>query len=340
MFWSGTQARMSFHCSTRAEIQRRFVTFPYFAISANLALLHPDFELHCDDLFDHCFSKGKECFGDIGKTIQRRIALARCRREALSAQLQRQLKRTITTLSHEFRTPLVSILTGAEILKDTLKEDERDSVVELVASVHRGGKRLESLVNDFILLQKNILGKPATYTETAPHRTPLFPIVSEAVQHFVDYLDSEISALPEIRLIHEISDSNSAGLVEVFDEQITDVLKRLLANAYTFGGNAGPIEVRVSYKEREAQVSIRDHGPGFESDKELQEIFDPFRQFHREKREQQGCGLGLTISQLLASLNGVRLSMTRPEEGSGAVANLWFELIEEKSAERECGARI
>lgn len=92
-------------------------------------------------------------------------------------------------------------------------------------------------------------------------------------------------------------------------------LGNLLGNAIAHGGNKGLIEVSVS---RDAQITVRDEGPGVPDDAR-DRIFEPF---HRERWDKDGCGLGLHLVREIMVAHGGS-AMVLPG-GAGAAFRLAF----------------
>jgi DNA-binding response OmpR family regulator len=84
--------------------------------------------------------------------VEGKLQRARQLKEVSARRMQVLHRRIIHTLSHEFRTPLVSIQAGAELLSERI-DAEGDPTAKLVLdAIHEGGKRLQRLVEDFMLL--------------------------------------------------------------------------------------------------------------------------------------------------------------------------------------------
>jgi len=115
--------------------------------------------------------------------------------------------------------------------------------------------------------------------------------------------------------------------IHVYDVHVIDVICRLVSNALKFGGAEEQVELIASRVGDEAHLTIRDHGPGM-SEKLFEEARQAFRQIDREKLEQQGCGVGLSIVCYYTEMNGGRVHLSRPE-GGGLQVLLSFPLCSE-----------
>ena len=79
----------------------------------------------------------------------------------------------------------------------------------------------------------------------------------------------------------------------------------------------------ISNDDGEASIYIRDRGPGL-SDQIMEQACQVFAQIGREKFEQQGCGIGLTIASYFVKLNEGTLSFSHPEDRVGLEVKITF----------------
>ncbi len=259
-------------------------------------------ELGCDEYLTKPFD-----LSELLAVIKGKLTLAQQRARMNELKAGETHRRIINTLSHEFRTPLVSISTGAELLRDEHDSLDQKQFSQLLEMIWRGGQRLERLVNDF-------------YRQ----RVSLSNVVQLAVESYKETLFSGETANIEVLLPKEKRDL----WIEVFDPHVVSIIQRLLSNAHKFGGPENKISVGIGKIDNSGFVCIRDRGPGMETSHVdvLTHACEPFTQFKREVLEQQGCGLGLAICRKLAGINGATLSFRRPDEGPGLEAILSFSL--------------
>ena len=92
-----------------------------------------------------------------------------------------------------------------------------------------------------------------------------------------------------------------------------------------FGGADEKITVTLTEVEGSVSLTIRDRGPGLDAEL-LGRAMEGFSQIDREKNEQQGAGLGLTIASYYTELNGGHLELNTAEDGVGLAAKLTFPL--------------
>ena len=187
-----------------------------------------------------------------------------------SVQAQRQL---VADASHELRTPVASLRTDIEVLRENadLPQAERQ---RMLAALDARTEELGALITDVIELARG------DELEAATSDVRLDRLVAEAVQRIRGHVPGR-----EFELELEPS------VVEARADRLARAVNNLLDNAAKYSPDSTTIEVTVAAGE----VVVRDHGPGIES-AELPRVFD---RFHRGAgvRDVPGSGLGLAIVQ-------------------------------------------
>jgi PAS domain S-box-containing protein len=106
---------------------------------------------------------------------------------------------------------------------------------------------------------------------------------------------------------------SATSLVNADADMINRVIRNLLDNAIKHTGSGGAVKVKVTDKDNEILVSIKDTGAGISED-QLPYIFDPF---YCVKRGSKGSGLGLAIAKKIVELHGGKIWVQSiPTEGS------------------------
>ena len=231
-------------------------------------------------------------------------------------------KKVIHTLSHEFRTPLVAINTGTELLIDQQERLDEQKIANLLEAIRRGGQRLEKLVNDFMLLQQIEAGISQRMFDN--HSNTLH--VTEVVKTIVN---SESDDRPRNQCNISLVDHCEGVVLRIYEPHVQDIMNRLLSNAAKFSPNEKNIEVVLYVQEKEVHIEVRDRGIGFDIAK-IKEAIDVFGQIDRERLEQQGGGLGLAIANRYAVINRGRLDFdSRP--GGGSTVSLILPVMQRSS---------
>lgn len=252
--------------------------------------------------------------------VRGKVARSRSLRELSEEKFDAYKKRVIHTLSHEFRTPLVAINTGAELLLDQHSHFNPDRVKSLLEAVHRGGVRLERLVGDFMLLQQIEAGIAKRMFEGKACKLQ----IGELAKNFVENMREELSAA-EFKIY--FTDQSENALVQVYQTQIIDVLTRLTRNSIKFSHNQKEIDFNVvKYQDSQVSIEVLDRGIGIDL-KRIKEAIDVFGQIDRDKLEQQGSGLGLAIASRYAEINRGRLEFSN-REGGGSKVSLILPIVE------------
>lgn len=226
-------------------------------------------------------------------------------------------KKVIHTLSHEFRTPLVAINTGTELLIEQQHSLDENKAQNLLEAVRRGGQRLERLVNDFMVLQQIEAGIARRMHDSRAGVLSVSKMVKDFLESRAELLERQKSQLTLV-------DRAEGVTAKIYETQILDVMDRLLSNALKFRGTDNSLEIHIYPLEHEVAIEFRDRGIGIDPER-IKEAVDVFGQIDRDRLEQQGGGLGLAIASRYAALNGGRLEFER-RNGGGAVVTLFLPL--------------
>jgi len=214
--------------------------------------------------------------------------------------------RVVANVSHEFRTPINSILGLTQLLLDRLDGDLTAEQEKQVRFVRSSAESLSELVNDLLDLSRIEAGRydlRATAFDVSSLFSSLRGMMKPLVREGVRFIVEEPSAsLPEM--------STDAG-------KIAQILRNLVANAIKFTTN-GEIRVRASAaSDDRIRFEVSDTGLGI-APEDQERIFEEFTQVDSPmQRHVQGTGLGLAVSRRLAEILGGTLTVrSRPGEGS------------------------
>jgi signal transduction histidine kinase len=119
-------------------------------------------------------------------------------------------------------------------------------------------------------------------------------------------ISREISLFSDTKFDYDGSDA-----LVLADDMLESVFDNLIGNAIKFGGTDILVIIRVTEGEREATVSIADHGPGIPDD--LKSLV--FGRFRRGEHSVSGKGLGLFICKALVERYGGKIWIGDPIEG-------------------------
>lgn len=223
------------------------------------------------------------------------------RNETLRADLEREMNaralrnRFMTSVSHEFRTPLTTIQLASELLEhyfDRLTvEGRQQRLVQIEVEV----KRLLTMLDDILL----VLRTESTGQYFSPARVDLYALVSEVVGEF-----QIVSTYPE-RL--SLSASQAQVWADVDLKILRPAVVNLLSNAIKYSSETAPIEIRLDATVKKVTLTIADRGIGIPP----QDMGNLTEAFYRGANvgNLPGTGLGLLITRQAAEIHGGRLDI-------------------------------
>lgn len=222
------------------------------------------------------------------------------------------LKRTIlTTLNHEFRTPLTYITTYTDILQNSGPDLTAEDFKDFMRGIQVGSERLRRLVEDFILLVELQTGEAQkTYERRREPISDLPALLSKVLANY-----QSRAAARNVELVAVWSET--LPLIVADREHLSNAVRRLIDNAIKFSKKqGGKVYLTARSNDQRVSIQVRDAGVGIRTE-ELSKLFDVFHQIDRAKMEQQGSGSGLAIARSIAEMHGGSLSV-ESEYGVGS----------------------
>jgi signal transduction histidine kinase/CheY-like chemotaxis protein len=205
----------------------------------------------------------------------------------------------LSNISHEFRTPLNSVLALSRLLLDRIDGDLTPEQERQVGYIRRSAESLLELVNDLLDLAKVEAGK-ADVRPSAFTVGELFGGLRGALRPL---LTSQA-----VELIFDIPDKVPNLFTD--EAKVTQILRNLISNALKFT-EQGEVRVTASYDADKGRVnlSVRDTGIGIAPQDHVR-IFEEFSQVDTKiQKRVKGTGLGLPLSRSLAELLGGELTI-------------------------------
>jgi two-component system sensor histidine kinase/response regulator len=210
-------------------------------------------------------------------------------------------------LPHELRTPLNGILAYGEILWTDAATLPPAEIAEMGQIIHESGKRLERLIENFLIYtQIELLGADPLRISALRKKQTASPrkIVEARARHQAE------TAGRKNDVVLELTDK----AVAISEEYLTKIVDELTHNALKFSNPGTPIQVSMFPSDKELTLTISDHGRGLRTE-HISKV-GAYMQFDRKQHEQQGLGLGLIIAKRLTELHGGSLTL-QSEPGTG-----------------------
>ncbi len=219
------------------------------------------------------------------RASQLEVELEEAKREAARAS---ELKsRFIAGMSHEFRTPVTSVLGYCDLLEKDYGRDDRR-----LQGIRRSATHLLSLVEN-LLEHGRVVSDRIEPVEEEVNLRRLF----ESMNLMFEPLAQQKELAFEI-----IEQGCACEEIRTDPVRLRQIIVNLISNALRYT-ESGSVKVTWSQANDRLKVAVIDTGPGIPADKRKQ-IFQAFSSLEDEKTRAKGLGLGLSISQHLADVLG------------------------------------
>lgn len=238
----------------------------------------------------------------------RGIAVLQAEVEEKTLQLERASSlgaRLVANVSHEFRTPLNSILGLSRLLLGRADGELSQEQARQLGFIEKSAETLRELVDDVLDLSRLDAG-----------RGVIRPRVFRSTD-LLAALRGVMRAVPTEPGVELIMEEPSPFELETDEPKISQVLRNLVSNALKFTDLGTVVVSARPGPDDSAVFEVRDTGIGIAAD-DLERIFEEFSQVeHHLKRDIKGTGLGLSLSRRLAHVLGGTLTVrSRRHEGS------------------------
>ncbi len=231
---------------------------------------------------------------DINKQLKHEIAEREAAEEALrenerkltvslakEKELNELKSRFVSMASHEFRTPLSTIQSSADLIEAYKKEEQHKKRLRHTGRIKSSVANLTSILNDFLSLSKLEEGKIAVHPATFE--------LKEVWNEVYEGIQGLMKPGQEIRM---------AGLEDIPElymdkRMLQNIFYNLLSNALKYSEAGKAVDCRLSRQGDCLKIEIADRGIGI-PESEQQHLFTRFFRAHNVENI-QGTGLGLNI---------------------------------------------
>lgn len=217
----------------------------------------------------------------------------------------------IATISHEFKTPLTSIMMGADVILQegvgSLNEEQK----QIMAALRDDSERLTSLVSDLLELTRIESGKA------------IYKIQEYSFEDIIDFSIKQFYYMAKqsgVKLDYICEEKMPYVLADF--EKITWVLNNLISNALKYTRTGDEINIRGITKDEKVYVTVKDTGIGIPEEYQ-DRIFEKFVQVKDFDYEMRGTGLGLAVvKEIIQAHNGEIWCESKLDAGSSFIFTL------------------
>jgi two-component system sensor histidine kinase KdpD len=243
-------------------------------------------------------------------------------RAKLSAETERLRSALLTSISHDLRTPLASILGSATSLKAYHGQLDEKAQDELIATIQDESERLNRFINNLLDMTRLESGAISVRAEA----TDLTDVIGSALRRASKVLSThhvKVDMMPELPM---------PRLDGVLLEQ---VIFNLLDNAAKYAPGNSEVCVKATSDGALVRVEVTDEGEGIPPG-DLERIFDKFYRVHAADRRRAGTGLGLAICRGFIETMGGTITAGNRTDRPGAIFTVTLPV--EANAPRERAA--
>jgi two-component system sensor kinase FixL len=220
--------------------------------------------------------------------------------------------RFLSMASHEFRTPLSSILLSASLIECYFDKLDKKKIFSHLDKIKNGVSRLTEIINDFLSIEKIESGKV----------NPVFNELNlvDLCGDITEGMKIQLKAGQEFTYKHLGTNLN----VTLDSKLLQHCLLNLISNSIKYSGKDGSIELLSEITSDKCIIKIKDNGIGIPQDDQAH-LFEAFFRAGNTN-DIQGTGLGLNIVKRYTNLMNGTIDL-ESSANSGTTFTLTFPLI-------------
>jgi len=220
----------------------------------------------------------------------------------------------ISTVSHELRTSLTSLLGSVGLVASGALWELSSQASDLMKITRDNGDRLLALINDLLDVEQIASGKMNYQME----ELDVSDVLANALTAHAGYAGQfDVSV--------ELNNESDGAHIYGDRTRILQVMANLLSNATKYSPKEGTVQIRAETQESFIRISVTDNGPGIPEEFQSQ-IFEKFTQADSsDTRRVGGTGLGLAICQAIVEQHQGNIGFTT-EVGKGTTFHVTLPL--------------
>ncbi len=240
-------------------------------------------------------SSSKEIIAIIRDITERKKAEAEIRNALEREKELNELKsRFVSIASHEFRTPLSTILSSAQLIEHYSQKWSEEKKVIHLQRIQTSVRHMTDLLNDVLLINKAEVGK----LEFNPNPISLNCFCQEIIE------DIQLTS-DDHKIIFK--DKSQCKIINADQKLLRHILTNLLSNAIKYSPNKENVYFDLDHQDDNIIFRVRDEGIGI-PEKEQGEIFTSFNRASNVGTI-SGTGLGLSIIKRSVDLHGGHIEL-------------------------------
>jgi len=220
------------------------------------------------------------------KAIHSRLQKSEEINSLVKTRLDELRNKVFHLLPHEMLTPLHGILGFSNIILENAQSLTRQEINDLVSSIEVSGTRLHDLINNYLRYVSQSLRNDdkSNFVQICKIHKIIEEVTSKVASKY-NRIEDLVIKIEDVPIQIELDDFEF-------------MIRELVDNAFKFSKKDTIVGVMNSFANGNMELVITDNGMGFPLEN-MSEI-GAFNQFNRKTQEQQGAGLGLITSMLIA----------------------------------------
>jgi signal transduction histidine kinase len=209
----------------------------------------------------------------------------------------------VNQVSHELKTPLTNIRMYAELLENSLPENDSKATQQLGVIVSES-QRLSRLIGNVLTFARKQNDKLALHSAAGN------------IDHCIQFVLDHFKATLESKGVKTVFTPGADLTVQFDRDALEQILGNLFSNVEKYAAGGGEMEVTSHQNGSTTSIVISDRGPGIPRGQE-EKIFEPFQRLSNKLSDGvTGTGIGLTIARDLARRHGGDLKALASDKGA------------------------
>jgi two-component system sensor histidine kinase KdpD len=257
--------------------------------------------------------------GQAALAIERIQLAADVDKSRMATETEKLRSALLTSISHDLKTPLASILGSATSLRSYREQLDDEAQEELLRTIQEESERLQRFITNLLDMTRLESGA------IAPNR------------QFIDVSDVVATALNRaVRILsgrHVVLDiASDLPMLRLDPVLLEQVIFNLVDNAAKYATGNSDIRIRCWREDSLVRISVIDEGAGIPA-ADVEHIFDKFYRVHATDRKTAGTGLGLAVCRGFVEAMGGTIVAGNRTDRTGAVFTVSFPVSVDEPAQ-------